>query len=100
MATFKDCDSLRNDNFKINKLRKPHPPGQCVSSSMAKLNIARSQKSSNQVVNKTVSFNPSLASPTYTSKQKRQYKVDTSEWILCFNSQIIQRFHFCSLKAR
>ncbi|CAO3661380.1 unnamed protein product [Umbelopsis ramanniana] len=73
-AFFKDCDSLRNDNVKVDKLRKPHPPGQCVSSSMAKLNIARSQKSSNQVVNKTTSFNSSLASTTYTSTQKRQYK--------------------------
>ncbi|KAI8581112.1 hypothetical protein K450DRAFT_198156 [Umbelopsis ramanniana AG] len=75
-AFFKDCESLRNDSVKFDKFKKPYPPGQCVSSSMAKLNMARSQKTPDQIVNKTYSLNSSLvpSSSTYPRPQKRDYK--------------------------
>ncbi|KAI9285407.1 hypothetical protein BC943DRAFT_337499 [Umbelopsis sp. AD052] len=74
-AFFKDCECLRNDSVKFDKLRKPYPPGQCVSSAMAKMSMARSQKTPDQVVNKANSFNSSLYPPSnYSRPQKREYK--------------------------
>ncbi|KAH8550260.1 hypothetical protein BGW37DRAFT_540014 [Umbelopsis sp. PMI_123] len=61
-AFLKDSNSQLTDSTKVDKFRKPHPPGRSVTSAMHKLNMARSQKIYNQTVNRASSCKLSVSS--------------------------------------